>query len=354
MDLSNNKNNKFFSDIKYLNNKDNIKGFNIKKKYKDNLIVTHDFTKNILIKKEFKNNVDIINNSINIKPFSFKKINNEVYLIGTTENVLKHNYIAKLKNKKVVWKKKGDYHHWFDLHKKNIYTIRQIDKTISFNFDECSNKGNKVFSDVIDILDSSNGKIKQSIDLYKTFKESKYFNILSKSSSCDEIFHLNFVHYIKNFKNNKFTDGDILLSSRSLSSIFVINIYDKKLKWLMRDLDIFKKQHNPIINSNGNIVLFSNYDVKAPQQSKIVEIDVDSKKNIGSYNGNQNHKFFSGQRGYIQEIGENKYLITSSNQGEVFELVCRKSINSNCKTEIVYFFLYGNIKSGISMAEYEL
>ena len=81
-------------------------------------------------------------------------------------------------------------------------------------------------------------------------------------------------------------------------------------------------------------MVFDNY--YKPDRSRIVEIDIVSKKIVGFYSG-KNENFYSNTRGRIQ-LFEDRVFVQSSDQGEIFEIICdSKFLNDKtCKSNYLF------------------
>ena len=135
-------------------------------------------------------------------------------------------------------------------------------------------------------------------------------------------------------------EGDFIVSFRHLDMVALIDKNSHNIKWYVQGK--FKYQHSPRITKNGTMLIFDNHFKN--ERSRIVEIDIKSRKIVG-YFSNKNYKFFSNTRGRIQ-LFDNRIFIQSSDQGEIFEIICNKNSvnisNNDCKAK----YLYSSIFSG--------
>ena len=106
-------------------------------------------------------------------------------------------------------------------------------------------------------------------------------------------------------------EGDFIVSFRHLDMVALIDKNSHNIKWYVQGK--FKYQHSPRITKNGTMLIFDNHFKN--ERSRIVEIDIKSRKIVG-YFSNKNYKFFSNTRGRIQ-LFDNRIFIQSSDQ-EIF------------------------------------
>ena len=88
------------------------------------------------------------------------------------------------------------------------------------------------------------------------------------------------------------------------------------------------------------MLVFDNYFKN--KRSRIVEIDIKSKKILGFYSG-KNKNFYSNTRGRIQLL-DDRVFIQSSDQGEIFEIICDSEFLSN--ETCISNYLFSGVFSG--------
>ena len=133
--------------------------------------------------------------------------------------------------------------------------------------------------------------------------------------------------------------GDFLVSFRHLDMIALVDKVNYNIKWYVQGK--FKYQHSPRITKNGTVLVFDNY--YKSDRSRIVEIDISSREILG-YFSNRNFKFFSNTRGRIQ-LFDDKIFIQSSDQGEIFEIICENTkylSDEKCKSKFMYSAIFSS------------
>ena len=124
----------------------------------------------------------------------------------------------------------------------------------------------------------------------------------------------------------QFNPGDLLISARSLNLIFVLDPSSQKIKWWRSGG--WRRQHDPDWNATGTITLYNNNMHR--QVSSIVEVNPTLYTQHELFDGSQG-QFYSWMRGKHQLLPNGHLLITSPQQGRIFEV--------NQKGEIVFEFL---------------
>lgn len=137
-----------------------------------------------------------------------------------------------------------------------------------------------------------------------------------------------------------FATGDLLVSLRSPDLIFVMDPDTLKVKWWRQGLA--RRQHDPDWNSKGTISIFNNNMHRG--FSSIMEIDPVSYQHQTIVDG-EKYNFYTWHQGKHQVLEDNGVLVTSPQQGWVFEV--------NESGEIVFEFLnlYGGKKEFIKVSE---
>jgi len=112
-----------------------------------------------------------------------------------------------------------------------------------------------------------------------------------------------------------FDAGDLLVSMRSVNLVFVVDPESLEVKWWRHGLA--RRQHDPDWNDRGTFTIFDNNMHRG--QSKIIEVDPRSGARRTMVDGAE-YDFYTRHRGKHQELPDGTMLITSSQQGRVFEV----------------------------------
>ena len=226
---------------------------------------------------------------------------------------------------KTMWTIPGNFHHLMSLNKNYIWALKKEydgDYDIAENFVK---------------IDKFSGKIISSFnvnDLITANQPNDYFSIKQRDLSSlweYEPFHFNDVdvltkEYSKYFKN--FSEGDLMISSRSLNSIFVLDPTNLKVKKFLFGLT--RRQHDPDWNK-GYISIYDNQtewkNGKRFLKSRIVKLENLDEKNIKTLEFEKD--FMSDARGNheVLEYGNKIYtLIVSPYEGKLLFFEDKKNI----------------------------
>jgi hypothetical protein len=119
-----------------------------------------------------------------------------------------------------------------------------------------------------------------------------------------------------------FSANDILVSSRILSAVFVIDSETEEIKWLHSD---FLLQHDPDFVGNGDILVFdNNYDGSDDGMflggSRIVRLNPGNADTDVCYPRKPSQRFYTQFGGKVQSLANGNLLITEATRGRVFEV----------------------------------
>ena len=138
----------------------------------------------------------------------------------------------------------------------------------------------------------------------------------------------------------QFNVGDLLISLRSPNLIFVMDPETHRIKWWRQGA--VRRQHDPDWNDQGTITIFNNNMHRG--YSSIVEMDPVTLKTNKVVAGDA-YGFYTWVRGKHQRIPGGGYLITSTEQGRVFEV--------NSQGEVTFEFInrYGENNEFLAISE---
>ena len=258
---------------------------------------------------------------------------------------------------KIKWETKIPGHHDFYVSQNgDIYVLARKDTVVFFAGLPFSTIG-----DYIVVL-TSNGKIKDNIPLYPIYKKCLPFKkiiriykqlsdpdnllrIISNKLSGEQLFdevgdiyfsHTNTVEIINEDIKGVCDKGDILISSRDMSMVGILNVEEQRFVWTW-GAGVVSGQHQPTLLDNGNIMMLDN-GWKSRNYSRIIELDPAAKEIKWEYTADIKEDFFTLGMGGNQRLPNGNTLITESCSGRVFEItkdgrIVWEFYNPNIKAE---------------------
>lgn len=254
------------------------------------------------------------------------------YDSGTS--ITRYNYCSD-----IVWQVKGNFHHSiaFDIDN-SIWSWGNpgVDKSSGMNLTKISYDSGKVMKTIpLKKVMSAN----PDIDIFSVLQVDKR----AGSTWVHDFWHPNDIEPLPAAwaaKYPGFNAGDLLVSLRSPDLIFVMNPETLKVKWWRQGLT--RRQHDPDWNSKGTITIFNNNMHRG--FSNIMELNPISYQYKILVDG-EKYNFYTWHQGKHQMLENGDILITSPQQGWVFEV--------NKRGEIVFEFLnyFGGEKEFIKVSE---
>jgi hypothetical protein len=118
--------------------------------------------------------------------------------------------------------------------------------------------------------------------------------------------------------DKRFQEGNLLVSARHGSMIFVLDKDTKEIVWFISQKDVkdeLQGQHSVRMLANGRLLIFDNGRYRG--WSRVIELDPIRMKIEWEYKA---HGFFTLSQGHAQRLGNGNTLITESEKGHVFEI----------------------------------
>jgi len=187
-----------------------------------------------------------------------------------------------------------------------------------------------ILEDFITLLDAD-GREKRSVSLLEAFENSEYEQMLydTRSELKDEwlqkkwrrgdIIHANSVEALDGRIAERvpaFGRGNVLVSLQVPNIVAVVDLEQEKVVWALRG--DFKRQHDPKVLANGNLLLFDN--LGNPDESSVIELDPSTGTTRWAYRGSTTAPFFSKSCGTAQRLPNGNTLVTESDNGRAFEI----------------------------------
>ena len=228
-----------------------------------------------------------------------------------------------------IWQKKGSYHHDLDVFQGKIYSLKRSPEV---------NHTRKVIflNDSIDVLDEKTGNTLQSIsfiDILSSYikdnmwdKSQEYFLTRDRSNlvnSSVDFFHTNSIEIIECKDISICKSGKLaLLSLAHMDLILLYSFEQNQIVWTYSEG--LERQHQPSYVGNDRILLFDNGNRRG--YSRVLEIDILSKRVTWSYPRDKQAWFYSPEIGGAQRLKNGNTLINLGMHGKVFEVTPKNEI----------------------------
>ena len=224
------------------------------------------------------------------------------------------------KHSKVLWTYDDNSHHDFYVDEKGyIYALTQ--SVIE------GNDKQSVLTDYVVTL-TPDGKEINRISIFEAIKNSPYQDILNikkkdiKNGSWDHI-HANAVMPLEESMAKHFPlfkAGDVLIGSRALNAVVVINPITKQAKWIAKGS--WRWPHAAIFLPNGRIALMDNRGMhsKTNRESRVIEFDPNSLTITWDTSQFPSVHFSTNIYGRIQRLANKNTLIAATMSSRIFEI----------------------------------
>jgi outer membrane protein assembly factor BamB len=225
------------------------------------------------------------------------------------------------RNSEVIWARPGREHHDLEvLANGDIYVL-----TSEAHLVKRVDPLRPLREDFITVLDS-NGREKRHVSLLEAFESSRFAHIWEETEQkWGDSFHTNTLEVLDGRLAQRipeFKRGHVLISVLKLDTIAVVDLEQRRVVWAQRGE--FKRQHDPKVLPNGNLLLFDNQG--GGTHSRVIELDPASGASAWEYAGSPAEPFFSAQCGTAQRLANGNTLVTESDNGRAFEVTAAGEI----------------------------
>jgi len=176
-----------------------------------------------------------------------------------------------------------------------------------------------IVEDTLTLLDSD-GNEKRSLSLLAAFENSEFEYIWRRTGRRNgDIFHSNSIERLDGRAadaNPAFEAGNLLISLLGLNAIAVVDPQQEKVVWA--HTGEYRKQHDPKILANGNLLLFDNQVF--PRPSAVLEYDPATMRKVWEFRGSPEQPFYSKALGTAERLENGNTLISESDYGRAFEV----------------------------------
>jgi len=187
-----------------------------------------------------------------------------------------------------------------------------------------------VLEDFISILDAQ-GREQRRFSLIEAFERSNFQSLvegdpdevrdswLERKREIGDVFHTNTLAVLDGsvrIDHPAFVEGNILVSLRVPDVVAVVDPREERVVWALGG--DFRRQHDPKLVSNGNLMLFDNLGLGS--QSRVTELDPASGEVRWEFRGSPEWPFLSESCGTAERLPGGTTLITESDGGRAFEV----------------------------------
>ncbi len=222
-----------------------------------------------------------------------------------------------------IWRHAAHVHHDLDVGPDGrIYTLehafRDIDADPVLGDPPLGSAidGSRVLDDFVLVL-SPSGQPLRRISILDAMVASSHADILQKVRGWD-VLHTNAIDLIEPAfaRHHDFAEpGDVMVSFRSIDAIAILDLDDKRLRWLR--VGSWEDQHDPDPLANGNVLVYDNNGMRT---SRLLEVDPSDGSLDWTYGAQQGTRFRSEINGEQDPLADGNVLVTESRAGRIFEV----------------------------------
>jgi Arylsulfotransferase (ASST) len=190
------------------------------------------------------------------------------------------------------------------------------------------NPDKPILEDYVSWLDLDTGEdLREPVSMLECFENSEEFRPILEAHPlrAGDLFHTNGLEVLDGrFDHPAFTAGNLLLSFSKLHAVGVADPVRQEMVWVLQG--DFKRQHDPRILGDGTLMLFDNRGVNfddgkgLEELSRVLVYDPATKERGWSYEGDDEHPFYTRTCGTNQRLPGGNTLITESDNGRAFEV----------------------------------
>lgn len=177
--------------------------------------------------------------------------------------------------------------------------------------------GRRVREDLILELDAQ-GREQRRVSLLRALERSRWAHLLARVPRHDDLFHTNTLVVLDGAQAGRspaFRAGNALVSIRNLDLVAVVDLEREEIVWALQGG--WRKQHEPSLLANGNLLLFDNLGLHG--RSRALELEPFGGREVWSWAG-EGEGFVSEGMGAAQRLPNGNTLVTDSFGGRVFEV----------------------------------
>ncbi|HLE84587.1 MAG TPA: arylsulfotransferase family protein, partial [Thermoanaerobaculia bacterium] len=215
----------------------------------------------------------------------------------------------------LLWAYRGGAHHDLDLAEDGtIYLLDREGREIPR-----LGRSGGVLEDLVTVL-SPAGEVVRRISVLEAFERSAWAPLLARMPAAPDILHTNTLEILDGRlagRHPAFRRGNLLLSVLELDTVAVLDPRSGEIVWALSGL--WRKQHQPTVVGDGHLLVFDNLGA-GRDRSRVLELDLFSRKVVWRYGGDPATDLFSKTLGSCQRLPNGNTLITESENGRALEV----------------------------------
>jgi hypothetical protein len=184
-----------------------------------------------------------------------------------------------------------------------------------------------IAEDFVSVLDATTGELLRETSVLEALRGSEFRELLADAKDEGDLLHTNALELLDGrcaARHPAFAAGNLLLSSRVLSALFVLDPRADagrgRVLWAQRGS--FRFQHEPRLLEDCSILLFDNSG--AEPHSRVLEVEIGSSAAPAGervvYAGSPERRFYTRFCGAAARLANGNTLITETGPGRAFEV----------------------------------
>jgi hypothetical protein len=232
------------------------------------------------------------------------------------------------RNSEVLWHYPGPCHHDFEISDDGSIYVLTSETAVYPAY----SRRHPIRNDMITVLDPD-GSLRKEISVIAATKNSACCSHHLDGKIRGNVFHSNALEILDGSlaeRHPAFRAGNLLISWRNLDAIGIIDMETERVVWSLGGL--FRKQHDPTVLDNGNLLVFDNIDIaRGREASRVIEIDPFSGRIHWEFHARPDFPFFTRTGGSSLRLPNGNTLVTETRKGRAFEVTPDR--------EVVWIFL---------------
>ncbi|MEW5894181.1 MAG: arylsulfotransferase family protein [Candidatus Omnitrophota bacterium] len=229
------------------------------------------------------------------------------------------------KDSKLLWVYKNRAHHCVFVDEEgSIYLLTERIRPKG----DMPQRENGFWDDYIVVLNKE-GEFIREYSIMEAFRDSEYAFLLERDQIKHpyDFFHTNTLVLFDGSLSHispLYKQGNVMISLRHMDTIAIIDLEKNRVVWAkdgQRENGLWSKQHEPVLLSDGRILLFDNLGNREGYgRSRVIEYDLLNNEIVWEYKGDKDHPFETENCGMNQRLPNGNTLITETDRGRAFEV----------------------------------